>query len=87
MTAIVDDRQGGPEVVRVEQVVRPSPRDGEVLVRVYAASVNSWDRDLLRGWRLASRLRGPLKPRFRVLRSDIAGRVEQVGRKDGGPPG
>lgn len=80
MKAAVYDRYGSPDEIRVEEIDTPTPGDGEALVRVYAASINSWDWDLLRGKPLVNRLRGPLKPRLRVLGSDIAGRVEAIGR-------
>ena len=53
------------------------PRDNEVLVAIRAASINSWDWDLLRGIPFPLRLR---KPRHRILGADVAGRGEKVGR-------
>jgi NADPH:quinone reductase-like Zn-dependent oxidoreductase len=52
----------------------------EVLERVHAASVNSWDRDLVSGKPYYARLGGFLKPQHPILGADIAGRVEAVGR-------
>ncbi len=76
MRAIVYERFGGPEVLHLEEVEKPVPGDGEVLVRVRAASVNSWDWDLLRGVPSILRLG---KPPHRTLGADIAGTVEQLG--------
>jgi NADPH:quinone reductase-like Zn-dependent oxidoreductase len=45
--AIVYHEYGSPDVVEFGEVDRPVPGDDDVLVRVHAASVNSWDRDLL----------------------------------------
>lgn len=79
MRALVLDRYGPPEqVLRLEQLPRPQPGEGEVLVRVRAASLNSWDWDLLAGTPMG-RIMGPFKPPFRVLGADIAGVVETIG--------
>jgi NADPH:quinone reductase-like Zn-dependent oxidoreductase len=62
-------------------VEKPTPRDDEVLIRVHAASLNDWDWEALRGTPFVNRLMfGLLKPRKQILGSDIAGRVEAVGR-------
>lgn len=45
MQAIVYQRYGAPDVLSLEEIERPSIGDDDVRVRVYAASVNSWDRD------------------------------------------
>jgi NADPH:quinone reductase-like Zn-dependent oxidoreductase len=76
--ALVRDRYGGPDVLRVDE--RPLPRIGarDVLVRVRAASVNAADVDHLRGT-VFVRVSGPFRPSVRVLGSDVAGTVESVG--------
>ncbi|MBO9588087.1 NAD(P)-dependent alcohol dehydrogenase [Devosia sp.] len=80
MRALVYDRYGPPEqVLRLEQVPRPQPQPGEVLVRVKAASVNSWDWDLIIGTPMG-RISGPLKPPHKILGADIAGTVEAIGQ-------
>lgn len=79
MRALVYDRYGPPEqVLRLEQMPRPQPGPGEVLVRVHAASVNSWDWDRLVG-RPLGRIDAPFRPPFRILGADIAGIVEAIG--------
>lgn len=83
MKAVVYTRYGEPESLRLEEVPKPVPKDREVLIKVMAASVNSWDWDLLRGKPFIVRLAGgglfkPLKP---ILGCDVAGKVEAVGRK------
>jgi NADPH:quinone reductase-like Zn-dependent oxidoreductase len=81
MKAIVYHRYGSPDVLKLEEVQKPIPRDDEVLVKVHAASVNDWDWGLLRGKPFVNRLLfGLLKPRIKILGVDIAGRVEAVGR-------
>ena len=81
MKAIVRDVYGPPEVLRLEDVPRPAVGDDAVLVRVEAASANAGDWHLLRGTPLPMRLATGLRtPRYRILGTDIAGRVEAVGR-------
>ena len=80
MKAAVYDHYGPPEVVRVEDVERPVPGDGDVLVRVQAASVNRADLDGLaprpQFVRLFMGVRAPRNPRVGF---DVAGVVEEVG--------
>jgi NADPH:quinone reductase-like Zn-dependent oxidoreductase len=80
MEAVVYTRYGPPEVLRLTDVETPVPRDGEVLVKVHAVSLNASDWEALRGKPLYSRIMGPFRPRHHILGSDIAGRVEAAGR-------
>ena len=80
MKAVVRDRYGLPDVLRLTDVDMPAPADNEVLVKVHAVSLNASDWEVLRGKPMYSRIGGPFKPRHRILGSDIAGRVEAVGR-------
>ncbi len=78
MKAIACTRYGSPDVLQLQEVARPAPKQDQVLVRVHAASVNAADLETLRGtW--AVRFGGPLRPMYKILGSDIAGRVEAVG--------
>jgi len=80
MKAMVYTKYGTPDVLQLKEVEKPGPEDNEVLIKVHAASVNSWDWDLLRGTPFVNRLMfGLLKPKV-ILGCDIAGRVEVVGR-------
>jgi NADPH:quinone reductase-like Zn-dependent oxidoreductase len=79
MRAVVYDRYGGPDVLRVEDVPMPSPAAGQVLIRVAATSVNLSDWECLRGSPAYARIGGLRRPARRVLGSDIAGTVEAVG--------
>ena len=80
MRAIVRDRYGPPDILRVETVPKPTPGDGEVLVRVRAASLNTADLDTVRGYPFALRLFGGiLRPRTRRIGLDLAGTVEAIG--------
>jgi NADPH:quinone reductase-like Zn-dependent oxidoreductase len=80
MRALVIERYGSPEdVLRLEQVPQPQPKPGEVLVRVHATGLNSWDWDSVTGTQMG-RITGPFKPPFKILGADIAGTVETVGQ-------
>jgi NADPH:quinone reductase-like Zn-dependent oxidoreductase len=79
MKAIVCEAYGTPDVLRLEEVPKPTPKDNQVLVKVVAASLNAADVETLVGIgmvRLASRD----KPLHRIPGSDVAGRVEAVGK-------
>jgi NADPH:quinone reductase-like Zn-dependent oxidoreductase len=80
MRAVVHDRYGTPEVLRVEAADPPVPNDGEVLIRVRATTVSRTDCHVRRAdpflWRLFLGLR---RPRIRILGSEFAGEVEAVG--------
>jgi len=80
MRAVVHDRYGAPEVLRLEDVERPVPEEDEVLVRVHATTVSRTDCHMRRAkpfiWRFFLGLRGPKR---RILGSELAGEVEAVG--------
>jgi NADPH:quinone reductase-like Zn-dependent oxidoreductase len=81
MKAIVYTKYGSPDRLHLKEIQRPIPKPGEVLVKVYAASVNSWDWDMLKGKPFLVRVIGGLfKPRNQVLGADIAGKIELVGK-------
>jgi NADPH:quinone reductase-like Zn-dependent oxidoreductase len=79
--AAVYRRYGPSDVVEIEDVQKPSPKDSEVLLKVRAASVNPLDAGLMKGkphsFRLLFGLRNPRLTRPGV---DVAGQVERVGR-------
>src|SRR6478672_337712 len=81
MKAIVRETYGPPDVLHLEEVPLPTVRDGNLLVRVRAASANAGDWHLLRGTPLPFRLVAGLRtPKFKIIGTDIAGTVEAVGR-------
>ena len=82
MKAIVYHKYGLPDVLKLEEVAKPIPRDNEVLIKVHAASVNDWDWGLLRGVPFVNRLMAgfPKPKKIKILGCDIAGRVEAVGK-------
>jgi NADPH:quinone reductase-like Zn-dependent oxidoreductase len=78
--AIVHDRYGPPDVLRVEDTPTPTPGDGEVLVRVHAAGVDQGVWHVVAGLPYLGRAAfGLRRPRRRVPGMDLAGRVEAVG--------
>jgi NADPH:quinone reductase-like Zn-dependent oxidoreductase len=78
--AVVQDRYGPPEVLRIEDVERPVPGDDEVLIRVRASTVTQTDTHARAAnpffWRLVAGLR---RPRWRTLGVELAGEVAAVG--------
>jgi NADPH:quinone reductase-like Zn-dependent oxidoreductase len=81
MKAIVFTKYGSPDVLELKEVEKPTPKDDEVLIRVHAASLNDWDWGALHGVPFANRLMfGLLYPKKQILGSDIAGRIEAVGK-------
>ena len=81
MKAVVCTKYGSPDVLQLKEVEKPAPKDNEVLVKVHAASLNAADLEYLRGVFVVRLLyRGPLKPKNTIPGSDVAGRIEAVGR-------
>jgi NADPH:quinone reductase-like Zn-dependent oxidoreductase len=81
MKALVRHVYGSPDVLHIEDVPVPTIGDGDLLVKVHAASANAGDWHLLRGTPLPFRLvEGVRTPKHRIIGTDIAGRVEAVGK-------
>ncbi len=81
MKAIVFHTYGSPNVLKLEEIEKPTPQDNEVLVKVLAASAAAGDWRLLRADPFLVRLSsGLLKPKHTILGAAMAGRVEAVGR-------
>ena len=80
MKAIAYYQYGSPEVLKLEERPTPVPEDDQVLVRVHALSLNRSDWEALTGKPFYARFGGLWKPGSPILGSDIAGRVEKVGR-------
>ncbi len=80
MRAVVQDRYGPPEVLRIDDVVAPVPKDDEVLVRIHASTVSQTDTHGRAAhpvvWRLVAGLR---RPRWRTLGVEFSGEVVAVG--------
>jgi NADPH:quinone reductase-like Zn-dependent oxidoreductase len=78
--AVVRDRYGGPDVLRLEEVEQPVPADDQILVRVHATTVNRTDC----GWRsgkpfFARYFTGVRRPKWPTLGMELAGEVADVG--------
>ncbi len=82
MKVIVCPKYGSPDVLRLQEVAKPAPKDDEVLIRIHAASINARDWRFMRATPFFIRLvpGGFLQPKNKILGTDVAGRVETVGR-------
>jgi NADPH:quinone reductase-like Zn-dependent oxidoreductase len=81
MKAIVQDRYGPPDVLRLQEIERPVPGDGDVLVRVRAAALNALDWHFMRGDPKVARMGlGLRRPKPPIRGADVAGVVEAVGK-------
>ena len=81
MKAMIWTKYGGPEVLQLDEVDIPKPKDDEALVKVHAAALNAGDLKIMRGESIILRIMNGLrKPKHKVLGDDVAGRVEAVGR-------
>ncbi len=81
MKAIAFTKYGSPDFLELTEIETPTPNDNEVLIKIHAASINSWDFELLSGKPFANRaMFGLLKPKIKTLGADIAGKVVEVGK-------
>ncbi|GAF81287.1 unnamed protein product, partial [marine sediment metagenome] len=88
MKAMVYTKYGGPEVFHLKEVEKPTPKENEILVKVYATTVNAAVKNSRRGihpdskfFTLALRLMmGLRKPRKPILGYELAGEIEAVGK-------
>jgi len=85
MKAIVCTKYGPPDVLQLKEVEKPTPKENEVLIKVYAASVLAGDCDIRRFkfpawmWLLARIGFGIRGPRRKILGQELAGEIESVG--------
>ncbi|HEX6644583.1 MAG TPA: NAD(P)-dependent alcohol dehydrogenase [Gemmatimonadales bacterium] len=81
MKAIVRDGYGPPDILALEEIAVPAVGDGDVLVRIRAASLNAFDWHMLRGEPgIVRAMAGLRAPKSRRLGADLAGVVEAVGK-------
>jgi len=82
MKAVVYEKYGPPEVVQLKEVEKPVPKDNEVLIKIFATTVNRTDY----GFRkpeypvIIRLINGMFKPKRKILGSELAGVVEAVGK-------
>lgn len=82
MKAIVYEKYGSPDVLQLKEVAKPVPKEDQVLIKVYAASINALDWHLLSADIFLVRLGGGFqKPKNPILGVDVAGQIEAVGAK------
>ncbi len=84
MKAIVFTQYGRPDSLELKEVPTPVPKDDELLIRIHASSINSWDCEFLNGTPFLNRLMFGLlrpKPGKQRLGADIAGTVQAVGKQ------
>jgi NADPH:quinone reductase-like Zn-dependent oxidoreductase len=79
MKAIVYTNYGSPDVLKFTEIQQPVAEGNKVLIRVHAASINSWDWDMVRGKPYIVRIGGLRTPRYRIPGADLAGVVESTG--------
>lgn len=80
MKAFTNNKYGGPEVLQFEEVDKPLPKNGQLMVRVIANSANPADWHILRGTPILARFAfGLFKPKHKIPGADFAGIIEEVG--------
>jgi NADPH:quinone reductase-like Zn-dependent oxidoreductase len=86
MKAIVLTKFGPPDVLQLQEVAKPTPKDNEVLIRIYATTVSAGDREI-RGLRVPIAFRLPMRlfmalrrPRTLILGQELAGEIEAAGK-------
>lgn len=81
MRAIITNKYGSPDVIDLREVKNPIPNDDQVLVKIYAASLNYGNLVLLKGKPFLARFAfGLSKPKYIIPGGDISGRIESVGK-------
>jgi NADPH:quinone reductase-like Zn-dependent oxidoreductase len=81
MRAVVNTKYGSPDVVKLREVDKPIPKDSEVLIKVYATTVNRTDCGFRSAEYFISRFfSGLFRPKFKTLGNEFAGVIEAIGK-------
>ena len=86
MKAIVFQEYGTPDVLQLKEMEKPTPKDNEVLIRIYATTVTAGDCEIRRFeipvlfWLPVRIFTGIFKPRIKILGQELAGEIEAVGK-------
>ncbi len=81
MKAIVYTKYGSPDVLQLKEVDKPTPKDNEVLIKVYATTVNRTDSATIRAIPFFARLvTGLFKPKKQTPGTEFAGKIEEIGK-------
>ena len=81
MKAIVYTKYGSPDVLQLKEIEKPAPKENEVLIRIYATTVNRTDCATIRAIPFFARiLTGLFKPKKQIPGTEFAGRIEEIGK-------
>jgi NADPH:quinone reductase-like Zn-dependent oxidoreductase len=82
MKSVIYTKYGPPEVLQLKEVAKPTPKDDEVLVKVYATTVNRTDSATIRAIPFFARIvTGLFKPKKQTPGTEFAGKIEEIGKK------